>query len=229
MKPIIIALGGSIIAPKLLGHQSVNVNFLKKFKKLILQEIKLGKSFIIVAGGGKVAKSYQKAIQKFKNIKQEDIDLIGIQGTKLNASFLEAIFRKKIKKNCLLIAAGTKPGWSTDYVSVCLAQKHKAEEIIIATNIDFVFNKDPRKFKDAKPVKKISFQDYQKIIPQKWMPAMNLPFDPVATRLAKKLKLKIKVLRAENLESFKNAIENKEFRGSVIENFKSSVQGKKLL
>ena len=218
MKPIIIALGGSIIAPKLLDDQSVNFIFLKKFKNLILREIKSGRSFIIVAGGGKVAKSYQKAIQEFKNIKQQDIDLIGIAGTKLNASFLEAIFRKEIKRKKVLIAAGTKPGWSTDYVSACLAQQYKAREIIIATNIDFVFDKDPRIFKDAKPVKKISFQDYQKIIPQKWTPGMNLPLDPVATRLAEKLKLKIKVLKAENLESFKNAIENKEFRGSVIEN-----------
>lgn len=217
-KPIIIALGGSIIAPHLLEHQSVNVSFLKKFKKLILQEIKLGRSFIIIAGGGKVAKSYQKAVQEFKNIKQKDIDLIGIQGTKLNASFLEAIFRKEIQNKKILIAAGTKPGWSTDYVSVCLAQKYKAREIIIATNIDFIFDKDPRIFKDAKPVKKISFQEYQKIIPRKWTPGMNLPFDPVATRLAEKLKLKIKVLKAKNLENFKNAIENKEFRGSIIEN-----------
>lgn len=104
-----------------------------------------------------------------------------------------------------------------------MAQKHKAREIIIATNIDFVFDKDPRIFKDAKPVKTISFQDYQKIIPEKWTPGMNLPFDPIATRLAKKFKLKIKVLKTENLESFKNAIENKEFRGSTIEDFRVSV------
>lgn len=216
-KPIIIALGGSIIVPQLSNEQSVDIFFLTNFKNLIQAQLKKGRRFIIVAGGGRVAKVYQKAIRNFEKVKKEDIDWLGIYGTKLNAYFLEAIFRNEIgDKKSLIIVGGTKPGWSTDFVAISLAKKYRAKETIIATNVPFIYDKDPNKFQGAKPIKRISFEDYKKLIPEKWIPGMNLPFDPVAARLAQKLKLKVKVLRANDFKNFKRAIDGKDFQGSII-------------
>ena len=216
-KPIIIALGGSIIVPQLSNEQSVDIFFLTNFKNLIQAQLKKGRRFIIVAGGGRVAKVYQKAIRNFEKVKKEDIDWLGIYGTKLNAYLLEAIFRNEIgDKKSLIIVGGTKPGWSTDFVAISLAKKYRAKEIIIATNVPFIYDKDPNKFQGARPIKRISFEDYKKLIPEKWIPGMNLPFDPVAARLAQKLKLKVKVLRASDFKNFKRAIDGKDFQGSII-------------
>ena len=126
-KTIIIALGGSIICPQ---PGKINVRFLKKFKKLILKYLKKGFRFIIVVGGGKTCRVYQKAAAKVIKLPYEDMDWLGIHATRLNAHLLRTIFRKEaypvilddpkkpIKNNWrILIAAGWRPGWSTDYIS----------------------------------------------------------------------------------------------------------------
>ena len=228
---VIISLGGSVIVPHLSDQGGINISFLKKFKKLILNELESGKKFIVVAGGGKTTRVYQKAAAKIANIKKEDIDWIGIHATRLNAHLLRTIFQKeaypvildnpqkKLKKEKgknLLIAAGWRPGWSTDYIAVLLAQRFGVKEIINASDLSFVYDKDPKKYQSAKPIKRISFNDYQKLIPQKWIPGMSSPFGPIATRLAKKLKLKVKIVKALDLKNFKNAIENKTFKGTII-------------
>mgnify|MGYP001159184349 FL=1 len=226
----VISLGGSVIVPHLSDEGGINVSFLKQFRSLILKELKKDKKFIIVAGGGKTARVYQKAAAGIVNLKKEDIDWIGIHSTRLNAHLLRTIFwkeaypvvlddphKKLVKgKKDLLIGSGWRPGWSTDYVTVLLAKRFKAKEIINAGDIPFVYTKDPKKFRDAKPIENISWSDYQKIIPSKWMPGMSLPFDPVATRLAKELKLKVKIIKAIDLKNLKNTIEGKDFKGTMI-------------
>ena len=230
-KLIIISLGGSVIVPHLSDEGGINILFLKKFRKLILEKLKRDKKFIIVAGGGKTTRMYQKAATNITNIKKEDIDWIGIHATRLNAHLLRTIFQKeaypvildnpkkilqKNKKN-LMIAAGWRPGWSTDYISVLLARRFKVKEVINAGDVSFVYKRDPKKFKNARPIQKISWSDYQKLIPEEWTPGMSAPFDPIATKLARKLKLKVKIVKATDLKNLENAIEEKKFKGTVIE------------
>jgi uridylate kinase len=226
----IISLGGSVIVPHLSDKGGINVPFLKKFRKLILEELGRGKKFIIVAGGGKTTRVYQRAAAKITHLKKEDLDWIGIHATRLNAHLLRTIFwkeaypvildnpKKRLKKDKkeLLIASGWRPGWSTDYITVLLAQRFRVKEIINVGDISFIYSEDPKKSKTARPIKEISWQSYQRIIPKEWMPGLSTPFDPVATRLAKKLKLRVKIIKAENLENLKNTIEGKNFKGTVI-------------
>ena len=221
----ILGLGGSL----LFLNGEFDIEFLKKFRRFILREIKKGKKFVIVVGGGFTARFYQMSASKITKVVDEDKDWLGIHATRLNAHLLRTIFReiaypviiedirKKIKgKPRLIFGAGTRPGWSTDYVCALLAKKFKAKEIISLTNIPYVYDKDPQKFKDAKPFKKISFKEYKKLIPSQWEPGLSLPFDPVATRLAEKLGLVVKVVFGKNLKEVKKAIEGKKFEGSII-------------
>lgn len=254
-KTIIIALGGSIICPQ---PGKINTNFLKKFKRLILKFIKKGYRFIIVAGGGKICRVYQGAAAKIVKLPYEDVDWLGIHATRLNAHLLRTIFRKEaypvvlddpkkpVKNNWkLLIAAGWRPGWSTDYISVLLAKRlqpthhplsnrclpksrrvaggwrptlnMKGHEIIIAGDIPFVYNKDPLKYKDAVPIKRISWKDYRKLIGSRWIPGMPAPIDPIAAKLAQKLKLRALIIKGTELKNLEKVILGQKFKGTVIE------------
>ena len=226
---IIISLGGSIVAP-----DKIDVNFLKDFKKLILRQVKLGKKFIIIIGGGKICRDYQNAAQKICRISKcklstEQLDWIGIYATHLNASLVREIFGDKANKEIvkdlenlpkfkkpIIIGAGTKPGWSTDYDAVFLAEKYKAKTVANLSNINYVYNKDPKKFKDAKPLKNIFWPDFLKIIGKKWEAGMNAPFDPIASRLAKKIKLKAVFLKGTNLKNFEKFLKGEKFQGTTI-------------
>ena len=220
----VISLGGSLLVPG-----EIDINFLRKFKSIIEREIKFGKKFIIIVGGGKTARNYQNAAKSLTKVSNEDLDWLGIHATRINAHLLLTIFRKfayfriiknpkeKIKfKEKILIAAGWKPGFSTDYDAVLLAKTYGSDTIINLTNVDYVYDKDPNKFKDAKPFKEISWKDYLKLIDQKWIPGMSAPFDPVASGLAQKLKIKVIIINGRKPENLKNCLENRKFTGTVI-------------
>jgi uridylate kinase len=84
------------------------------------------------------------------------------------------------------------------------------------TNIDYVYNKDPKKHKDVTPLKDISWEDFQKIVGEEWSPGLNMPFDPIATKHAKELNLKVIIINGNNLENLSNYLEQKEFKGTTI-------------
>ncbi|GIW66098.1 MAG: uridylate kinase [Candidatus Parcubacteria bacterium] len=222
MKIFVISLGGSLTVP-----QEIDIKFLKKFKKII--DAMDGKKFIIIVGGGRTARNYQRAAKKIVNITNEDLDWLGIHATRLNAHLLLTIFRDKayyriIKnpkekvnfKEQILIAAGWKPGFSTDYDAVLLAKTYNSNIILNLTNIDYVYDKDPNKYKDAKPFKNISWNDYLKLIKNNWIPGISVPFDPIASRLAKNLKFKVVVINGKKINNLRKFLENKKFNGTII-------------
>jgi len=220
---IIISLGGSLIVPK-----EVDIDFLKSFKKII-DNFLSKKRFIIICGGGSVARKYQEAIQSFPNTAQEDSDWLGIKSTELNASLLKLIFKKKAHSKIIsdptrkvdfsedvLIASGWKPGCSTDYDAVLLAEKFGAKKILNLTDIDYVYNKDPDKFENAVPIKKISWERFRKLLPAEWRPGLSSPFDPIASKKAEELGLEVAILKGEKEERLKNYLQDKEFTGTLI-------------
>jgi uridylate kinase len=228
MRSLIISLGGSLIVP-----DKIDVNFLRKFKSLIIDYINKNKmsKVGIVCGGGSVCRDYIKAGDSF-NIKEIDRDWIGIASTKLNAEFVRAIFKEqayekvivkpteKIKTDKrILIGSGWEPGCSSDLDAVLLANNLLSNTIINMTNIDYVYDKDPRKFTNAKPVREITWGDYLKIIGDKWRAGLNFPFDPIASKKAKSLGLRVIILNGRNLDNLKDYLEGKTFKGTIINSY----------
>lgn len=223
---IVISLGGSIISHK---PGEVNVEFLKKFRSLILNFLKQGCRFVVIPGGGKVCRLYQTAASQIAQATNEDKDWIGIHSIRLNAHLLRTIFRDVAypvvfdnpEKNPkgkwkVLIASAWRPGHSSDHNAVSIAQKFGIKEIINAGNISFVFDKDPAKFENTKRFEKISWKDYRKLISSKWTPGLSTPFDPIASRLAQKLKIRVFVLEGTDVNNFEKAISGETFRGTII-------------
>jgi len=221
---IIISLGGSLIVP----NSNINVTFLKNFRELIIKNLNK-KQFFIVAGGGDISRHYQKAASGVVKLASEDIDWLGIHATHLNAHLLRTIFRgfahpkvithydeKEPIKERVTIAAGWKPGHSTDFDAVMLAKLYKADTVINLTDVDYVYDKDPHKFPDAVALKEISWKDFIRTIGSTWNPGDNLPFDPIASQAAQKIGIKVAILNGKNLQNLQNFLDNKDFKGTII-------------
>ena len=206
----------------------IDTSFLKKFHSMVLRHIKRYR-FIIVCGGGRTARKYQEAARSIPGASKDDLDWTGIAATKVNSWLVKSMFSnladpviisdptKKIKsKKPIIIASGWKPGFSTDFDSVVLAKQAKAKAVINLTNVDYVYDKDPRKFKDAKPIKRITWKEFKKIVGGKWIPGLNLPFDPIAAKEAEKSKIRVLLINGEDLKSIENAIQGKAFKGTEI-------------
>ncbi|MFA5061880.1 MAG: UMP kinase [Patescibacteria group bacterium] len=222
----VISIGGSIIIPK----TGFDIEFLKKFREMIIARVKTGERFILVVGGGSTCRAYQAAAKSVVDLSGVDLDWLGIAATHFNAQFVKLLFgdlaypqivdnpTKKIKTNKpIIVAGGWQPGCSTDRDAVLLAKTYGAKEVINASNIDFVYTADPKKDPSAKPIPKMTWPQMQKIVGEMWSPGANLPFDPLATKEAGKLKLKVSFVKGTDLKTFANILNKKEFQGTVVE------------
>jgi uridylate kinase len=88
--------------------------------------------------------------------------------------------------------------------------------LVNLSNIDYVYDKDPRKYPDAKKIEKISWQEFRKLIPDTWSPGLSSPFDPVAAKEAETLNLEVVIINGTKLSELSNYLDNKPFVGTVI-------------
>ncbi|MAF24580.1 UMP kinase [bacterium] len=224
-KTTVLSLGGSLIAPG-----KIDINFLKKFRSLILDHVKKGNRVIIITGGGDTCRNYQAAAEKVNRKSEiDDLDWIGIASTKLNAELIRTLFgdlahgqvlanpnRKVSTNKKIIIGAGYKPGHSSDVDAVLLAKAYGADNVVNLTNVSYVYDKDPKKHKNAKKLERITWESFQKIVGTKWVPGANHPFDPVATKMAKRLGLRLVVARGTDIANLKKVLSGQRFKGTVV-------------
>ena len=223
----VISLGGSIVAPG-----GVDEEFLKSFMAFLRETFEADEKrrFILVVGGGGPARAWQKAYRAVCDSPiDEQADWIGIMATRLNAQLIRAIMGEWCTQEVVtnptqvepllgrvLVASGWKPGFSTDYDAVLLAERFQANAVINLSNIEKVYTDDPKKNPDAKPIDSISWADFCSMVGEDWVPGKNVPFDPVASRHAAKMGLKVICAGGKNLPNIRNILLNKEFIGTTI-------------
>lgn len=223
----VISLGGSLVVP----DGGVDVQFLKKFNQFIRQKVAKGWRFFIVTGGGATSRHYQNAAKKVRgDLVRDDVDWIGIHVTRLNAHLIRSIFREiahiriikdpsdvEIATEPVVVAAGWKPGWSTDYIAAVLAKEYQVKTVVNMSDIPMVYDKDPKKFPQAKPITKLSWEKFRQIVGEKWDPGLNVPFDPVAAKLAQEAGLRVVILKGDDFENLEKFFAGKDFVGTTIE------------
>jgi uridylate kinase len=224
MSKIVMDIGGSIVAPK-----DFDIEFLRKLKELLV-ELSQNNQLYIVVGGGFTCREYLGAAKGVSEVEPESLDWLGIETTRLNAKFLATIIGDSACQNIfvdpehlpdteknIIIGGGWKPGWSTDYVATKVAETQKAETLVVMTNVEYVYDKDPNKFEDAKKIEKLSWSELRELLGEDWVPGLKVPFDPKACNLAEKIGLRVLFLYGHNLNNVKQAISGEPFEGSIIE------------
>ena len=221
---IVVSLGGSLIAP-----DRVDAAYVKSFVALIKQEVQKGVHFAIITGGGKIAREYRDALMATGVTDPAILDWMGIAATRYNAELLRysfgdlaepAIFldptTPALSGKQILVGGGWKPGHSSDGSAVALAKTLGAKKLINLSNIDYVYDADPKKNPDAKPIEKTNWADFRKLLPESWDPGINAPFDPVAARMAQEMGLEVAVVNGARLDELENYIAGEPFMGTVI-------------
>lgn len=224
---IVVSVGGSLLVP-----EGIDIEFLKNFRTLVLDKTQGGSSFYVIAGGGRLARNYQEAAHDIRGedgLDREEADWMGIHATRLNAQLLRTVFLEEAQarivknptsrvrpKDNIIVGAGWKPGWSTDYCAVMAAKTLGAKKLVNLSNIDYVYTADPRKNPGAEKIENIGWADFRKLIPSEWDPGLSSPFDPVAAKEAESLGLEVAIINGANLASFSDYIDGNPFKGTVI-------------
>ncbi len=227
---IVMSVGGSLIVP-----DKISVEFLKSLKNFIEEQTTTtGRRFIIIAGGGKTARRYQEAASEVTELKDDDLDWMGIHATRLNGHLLRTIFRDIAYREVItnpddildvpnsekvIIAAGYRPGCSTDLRAVQIAQRVKSKKVVNLSDIDYVYDSDPRHNPNAKKIKNINWNDFIKLLPNEWDPGLSSPFDPIAAKESQVHEIEVVIINGHKLDSLTSYLKgDNDFVGTIIHN-----------
>ena len=211
------------------GFDPERVDYIvKEIKSAIEEGFKIG----IVVGAGNLFRGVE-----LKNLTMARADQIGLLGTVMNALYLKDSFERAglksivfsqivnlpdvervnydsiesaLRENSILIFAGgtSNPFFTTDTAAVLRAQEMKAKLVVKATKVDGVYDKDPKKFPDAKKIPHLTFSEAMK---------MGLKvMDAEAFALCKKLGITVKVINFFEPGTLLKALKGEDVGSTVV-------------
>ncbi len=142
---------------------------LKKYAEM-LSDIDSKAQVVVVAGGGKVARHYIDIARSFGQ-DEASLDIMGIEVSRLNAKLLIAALGRRaypfvpkdleevtqaVESGRIIVSGGLHPGQSTNATAALIAEKVGASRFVNATDVDGIYDSDPRSNKKAKLFKEIT-------------------------------------------------------------------------
>lgn len=195
---------------------------------------KLGVQMAVVVGGGNFVRGAQLNITSIGKASadymgmlatvmnaialQDSCESIGIETRVLSSLEVPAVAERWVRRRAIrhmekgrvvIIAAGTgNPHFTTDTAAAQRAVEIGCDVILKATKVDGVYDKDPKKFKDAKRYTKVSYQEALE---------KNLRFmDQTAIALCREHKMPVMVLDMNDPKQLVQAVLGKAV-GTLIE------------
>jgi uridylate kinase len=222
-----MSVGGSLIVPG-----EIDTGFLKRIKHLIEEQVATrGRRFIVITGGGRTARTYQTAASSVAELDPDDLDWLGIHVTRLNGQLFKTVCKELAYRIVitnpddiarvpadvpLVVAAGWRPGSSTDLRAVQIAGRVGAAKMVNLSNTDYVYTADPKKDMAAEKIADITWEAFRKLIPTEWDPGLSAPFDPVAAAEAEKLGMEVAAINGAKLEELEHYLAGSPFIGTRI-------------
>jgi uridylate kinase len=214
---VVIKLSGSIF-----NVTNANANeSLTRYAKMLL-DISDKSQPVVVTGGGETARQY---INIARNLGSDEanLDIIGIEVSRLNAKLLIVALGDRaysqIPKNLeevamaaasgkIVVAGGLHPGQSTNATSALIAETVKASRFLNATDVDGIYDSDPKTNTDAKLFKKITIKECMEILgSESSMAGTYELIDIVALKVIERSKIPTRVFLS-NVYNIEQAINN---------------------
>lgn len=213
--------GESLMGDKPFGH---DLDAVKKTCEEIVKIHKAGVEICVVVGGGNIFRGVSVAADLMDRASadymgmlatvmngislQAGIEKLGVQTRMLSAVSMAKICEPYIRRRAMrhlekgrivIFVAGTgSPYFTTDTASVLRATEMDCDVILKGTQVDGIYDKDPKKFPDAKRYDRLSFDEAI----QKDLRVM----DPTALTLARDNNMPILVFKISDENSFIRAL-----------------------
>jgi uridylate kinase len=231
-KNIVIKIGGSLLFS---DDRKIRSDYISEFCDIIKNKKEFG-SVVLVCGGGIIARDYIEIIRK---LGRNEIlcDIIGIKISHINCqlflsclndyaypivpnSIEELSIATQFKK--IIMMGGLQPGQSTTSVALEVAEFINANRVIILTDVPGIFDKDPKKYKDANLIEKLSYDKLQEILLNSFdynqaKAGEYRIFDMVSFQILKRSNIEVMVINGKDFSEFKKLWNGGEdFYGTLI-------------
>lgn len=223
---IVISLGGSLIVPG-----EIDFLFLENFKRVLRKHYKTYK-FVVVCGGGAIARKYISALRK-EHKPEMELALAGIRATRMNAIFMIQFFGKEandklpvnmekveanLHKNKVVFCGALRyaPESTSDGTAAKLANFLNAD-FINMTNIKGLYTSNPLTHKNAKFIPRQTWKGFEKrALAINFQAGQHFVLDQQAAILIRRHKIKTYIIGKE-LSNLGKILKGNKFVGTTIE------------
>ena len=226
MRKVVISLGGSILV-----RGDHDPDYMKDLVKS-LSEVDRDTRFIIVTGGGRLAREYI-SIGRECGIDESTLDIVGIQATRMNAWLVlaslkvEGVYPRPFTTleealvgasvNRFTIGGGTHPGHTTDAVSAMLGEMWGADLFLNLTAVDGAYTADPNRFEDAARLPRITSRELLDLVSDTRVGAgSHSVMDPLAAAVIHRAGIRTWILDGRDIPNLVRCLSGEEAHGTLV-------------
>jgi uridylate kinase len=222
---VIVRVGGSVVGSPL------NASLMGMYVELLKSLKQQGHEIVAVVGGGSLAREFIKVATSL-GLEEAQKDWAAIHVSRLFAQLfvlgLGDVGCGKVPvsldeaEECLnsgkiVVMGGLRPGMTTDSVAALVGERVNADLLVKGSNIDGLYNKDPRKYFSAKKLDSIKFEDLGKIFEaDSHRAGINQVIDPEAVKILSRYRLRTIVVDGYKSQNILDAVNGKKI-GTVVE------------
>lgn len=204
-KILVIKLSGSVFNFKTTSKS------LKEYAQ-VLQDIQTKVQPVVVSGGGIIARHYVNLARSLGS-DESSLDVMGIEISRLNAMLLSAALGDSVypvipsnleeisiacQSGKIIVSGGLHPGQSTNATAALICEKIKADRFLNATDVDGIYNSDPKKNTKAKMFKEITIKKCLDLLNTESTQAGNYDLmDIVAMKVVERSKIPTWVIKSD--------------------------------
>lgn len=221
----VLKISGHILNPD-------NVKLVREYAEQLIEFRNYGLSLAVVVGGGTYARKYIDSARGL-GANESICDLIGINVTRLNAMLLISAlneyaypepprsyeeFLRAWTSGKIVVCGGFQPGQSTATVAALIAEALNADVLALASRVDAVYDKDPRIYRNAKRLRKITTHKLKEILARQSVEAGKYELlDALAISIVERSKIPVVVFNGNDINCLKNLVVKGEVCGTLIE------------
>jgi len=203
---------------------------MKEYAEIFTRINKSGTGLIVVTGGGDVAREYRDAAVELGG-SQVFRDELGVMVTRINAHLLICALgeraypavptstqqiREFASSGKIVVSGGLQPAQSTVAVSALAAESVGAEKLVLATDVEGVYSRDPKKYPDARLLEEVTLKQLEKmILAQPQLPGEYELFDLLSVRILQRSKIPCSVVDGRVPSNLEKALTGKKV-GTII-------------
>ncbi|HYA58222.1 MAG TPA: UMP kinase [Thermoplasmata archaeon] len=224
---VVLSVGGSVL---LTGEK--DAEYLGELAAL-LRSVGAERPLAVTVGGGRTARDYIR-LGRALGLTEVELDEVGIDVTRLHARLLagrigpptpahpptsvrEAI--AALAGASPVVLGGTEPGHTTDGVAALLAVRLRAARVVNATDVDGIYDRDPRASPGARRLDRLSWADLRSMIHRasSGEAGQSLPFDRLGADLLARARIPLAVVHGRTLPNLGAALRGESFPGTWVE------------
>ena len=214
-KSIVLKISGKIVNPS-------NPQLIEKYSNIIRNLVDSGYRIAVVVGGGAPARDYISCARSL-GLSEAQADVIGIEVSRINALLLAYALgnyaytpiprsiddlEKAWNSGKVVVLGGLQPGQSTAGTAAVVAEILNIRRILYATDIDGVYDKDPKIYRDARKLDRVTVEKLEKVLRQRYEAGGYELLDPIALRIIKRSCIEVTIFNGMEPENIFKALKN---------------------